>query len=138
MSTVGEAQDTLTTILQTAFGDTAHVQFGLPLEVPRKNERAYVLEDESDYVLGGGQQWREESYSLQVAVEVYRQGRTSLEAVTRRRAMVAEIDAALLDADFYGYMTEAGALRVDPVTVAWDKGYLAKALVEVPVLARGQ
>ena len=139
MSTVTAAQVALTAILQAAFPVAeTHVQFGLPLEVPRKTERAYVLEDEIDYRLGGGEQWREEEYAIQVAVEVYRSGASSLAAVTRRREMVAEIDGALLDADFHGYRTEGGALTVDPVTVAHDKGFLAKAIIAVPVLARGQ
>lgn len=136
-STVPAAQAALLALLTTAFEASAdtHVQFGFPLKVPKKLERVYLMEDETRYRRGGGEQYRTETYGLQVAVEVYRQGSDSQAAVARRWEMISAIDDALTEADFYGYLTEGAEMTSDPVTVAWDKGFLAKAILGIPVLA---
>lgn len=140
-STVPAAQAELLALLVAAFPaetfpDT-HVQFGLPRKVPKSTERVYVLEDETRYRRGGGEQFRTEAYGLAVAVEVYRTGDDSQAAVARRWALIAGIDDALVDADFYGFASEGGEMTSDPVTVAYDKGFLAKTILGIPVLSRG-
>lgn len=135
-STVPDAQDELVALLQAALPDTTHVQFGLPATVPKKKwQRVYVL-NETGYVRGGGEQWREESYRLRLAVEVYEPGNNQKAAEDKRWALIDAIDDALVDDDFYGYGTERGRMTTDPATVAWDKGYLAKAILEISILGR--
>jgi hypothetical protein len=117
----------------------AFVDFGMPLELPKQAERVLVL-DETDYIRGDAEQIPQETYALQVVVEVFKPSpSTAIGAVTRRWELYDALEALLLADDFEGMRTDGGDLVVvGSVTVPFDKGWVSTCTVQVPVLHRGE
>jgi hypothetical protein len=81
------------------------VRFAPPLKKVEARERIYVI-DEENYLLGGGEQWREESFVARLVVEVFDSGDNPQRASDRRWELIEAIDAVLMADNFRGYETE--------------------------------
>lgn len=124
---VPDFQDELTALIATALASETGllVRFGLPLEVPKQNERVYVM-TQTGYKLGGGEQYREESFAALFVVEVYRSGDNAAETDRRSWEIVDLIDAALMADDFHGYTNSGLTLAVETVLQGYDTGYISR------------
>jgi hypothetical protein len=109
---------------------SALVSFAPPLEPPKQTERVYGY-NESGYTLGGGEQAREESFSLRLVVEVFSPGADARSASRRRWEIIDSIDSALTDDDFHGYYSYGFTLQAESELAAYDKGYLARSIVSI-------
>lgn len=125
---VADFQDELTTIFTTALASETGllVRFGFPTEVPTQKERVYVTVS-TNYRLGGGEQYREESFAIGFVVEVFMAGDQPAEANRRRWEIINLLDTALYEDDFHGYATQGLTLAVEDELVAYDKGHLARS-----------
>jgi hypothetical protein len=125
---VPDFQDELTAFLTTALvAETSLlVRFGFPTEVPTETERLYVSPS-SNYRLGGGEQFREESFAIGFVVEVFMDGDRPADANRRRWELIDLVDTALYADDFHGYATQGLTLAVEDELVAFDKGHLARS-----------
>jgi hypothetical protein len=132
MPNVPDFQEELTDLLTTALqGETGLlVRFGLPLEVPKEYERVYVT-TESNYRLGGGEQYRVEEFACNFVVEVFRDGDDPAGANRRRWEIIDLIDTALMEDDFHGYQNHGLVLAVESVLSGYDKGYIARSTCSI-------
>lgn len=94
-STIPDAKDAYITALQARTGlSGVLVEWGLPMEVPANRERVYV--DDATNVnrewIALGQARLDESYDLQVIVEVFQEGDDRRACELRMWAIVAEVE----------------------------------------------
>lgn len=134
MSGVPDVQQSLVDLLSaSAAFDGVLVRFAAPLELPNQRERVYVI-DEENYRLGGGEQWRDESFTARLIVEVFDPGDNPKRASDRRWELIDAIDAVLTAEDLYGYANQGGSLAVSSVLVAVDdKNYVARSVVSIGI-----
>lgn len=132
MSSVPAVQQALVALLaaDSAFAGVL-IRFAPPLKKVEARERIYVI-DEENYRLGGGEQYREESFDARLVVEVFDSGDNPKRASDRRWALIDAIDSVLTSKDFHGYATEGGSLSVDSALFTPDdKNYVARSVVSI-------
>lgn len=129
---VPDFQEDLTEALTAALASEAGllVRFAFPTEVPKQDERVYVTSS-TGYRLGGGEQFREESFAIGFVVEVFMDGDRPADANRRRWEIIGLIDTALYESNFKGYQTEGLTLAVEDDLVAYDKGHIARSLCSI-------
>lgn len=130
---VADFQDELVTLFTAALAgeDDLIVRFGFPLKtVPPQNQRVYVIPS-TNYRLGGGEQYREESFAARFVIEVYKSGDHAADTDRRMWEIINLIDAALYAEDFHGYAQTGMTLAVDPELVGFDTGYIARAQCQI-------
>ena len=113
------------------------VRYGAPLVVPDDNERIYVL-DAANYQRNRGEQdLVYESFRLRLIVEVYREGDTPYDALSRKWELIEVVDGILARERFYGYDTEGGDFTEEPALFASDGGMVSSSNLLIPVGERG-
>jgi hypothetical protein len=132
VSSVPAIQQALLDLLSVATAlNGVLIRFAPPLKKVEDRERIYVI-DEENYVLGGGEQNRVESFGARLVVEVFDSGDNPQRASDRRWELIDAIDDALMADDFQGYATWGGELRVQSTLFTPDdKSYVARSVLTI-------
>lgn len=107
-------------------------RYGAPLSDPKEHDRVYIL-DEDDFRREPEEQTRIDTFDLRVAIECFRVGKDPRDARDRRAELFDALDALLTATNFHGFRTEGGTLLREAALVAYDKGYIARFIVSIPV-----
>lgn len=130
-STIPLAKAQLLTTLQARAGLAGVlIEWGVPLEEPANRERVYIDDPvgvEREWA-GLGQLRLDESYELQVPVEVYQAGDDRRATEERLWAIVAEVEqAAVLDLTLAGVLSWGVRPGMsDPKCFPWADGWMAQ------------
>lgn len=137
MSAVPEAQAALVALLSGRPDYSGvFVRFGLPTELPKQNERAYVLEDVPAHHRSRPSAFAEDTFDLQLVIEVFRSGDDAAAVNARLWELIDAADAALSEDDFYGYATEDGELSAEVQAQAFPDGRLLSATLTIALVSR--
>lgn len=129
---VPDVQDDLVALLRTTFASPVLVRFGRPPQLPENFDTVYVI-DETGYRLGGGEQYRVESFEARVVVEVFRTGDDAKGTSDRRWQLVRQVDGTLMADDFHGYATEGSVLTAASSLDGYDNGWHALSTLTIAI-----
>lgn len=143
-STIPAAKSALITLLQARPDLTGVlIDWGIPQQEPTDSrERVYVddaINVKRDWI-ALGQLRLDETYAIQVAVEVYREGSDRRACEERMWAIVAEVEqTAVLSLRLPVTQWEAPRPEMgDPKTFPWGEGWCSNVLLELACSARIQ